>query len=42
MYKKDGNTKNPKTPEQEEILIANGWVKVEKETPKKGKKNDNS
>ena len=35
-YTKDGATKNPITPEQEEILIANGWVKVEvKEKPKK-------
>lgn len=35
-YEKDGAFKLPQTPEQEAILVANGWVKVEEEKkPKK-------
>lgn len=35
-YEKDGNFKLPQTPEQEAILIAAGWVKVEEKSKKKG------
>lgn len=35
-YEKNGDVKLPQTPEQEAILIANGWVKVEEKPKKKG------
>jgi len=35
-YEKNGEFKLPQTPEQEAILVANGWVKIEEKPKKKG------